>query len=68
MSEKKALGLGPLIGQTVHKIGHNCLHGRLGAKVHRFGAGSSRTHRCNHYPLRRRDHGSVSFRKALKRF
>jgi len=25
VSEKKALGLGPLIGQTVHKIGHNCL-------------------------------------------
>jgi hypothetical protein len=25
VTEKKALGLGPLIGQTVHKIGHNCM-------------------------------------------
>lgn len=25
VNEKKALGLGPLIGQTVHKIGHNRL-------------------------------------------
>lgn len=40
VSEKKALGLGPLIGQTVHKVGHICLYGRLGAKGQQFGTSS----------------------------
>jgi hypothetical protein len=57
VTEKKALGLGPLIGQTVHKIGHNCMDDSA-PRSQRFGASSSCTRRCNHYPLRRRDRGS----------
>ena len=67
MTEKKALGLGPLIGQTVHKIGHNCMDDSaprssdlvLAVAVHT----DATTTRCDVETA-----VLVSFRKAIKRF
>jgi hypothetical protein len=67
VTEKKALGLGPLIGQTVHKIGHNCMDDSaprssdlvLAVAVHT----DATTTPCDVETT-----VLVSFRKAIKRF
>jgi hypothetical protein len=57
VSEKKALGLGPLIGQTVHKIGHNCMDDLAPRSSDLVLAVAVHTDATT-TPLRRRDHGS----------
>jgi len=67
VTEKKALGLGPLIGQTVHKIGHNCMDDsapRSGDLVLAVAVHTDATTT----PCDVETAVLVSFRKAIKRF
>ena len=67
MSEKKVLGLGLLIGQTVHKIGHNCMDDSAPRSSDLVLAVAVHTDATT-TPCDAETTVLVSFRKALKRF